>query len=109
MSKENIKEEDNTYSGEGMLYGVVAGSIIGAIVIAISNVTYYLPLCVSTGMIIGLAIGTSIKKDKKKIKKWGVIMNDRDLEKILKEYFTRISAPESTTKVIENALRNMKE
>ena len=25
-------------------------------------------------------------------------MNDRDLEKILKEYFTRISAPESTTK-----------
>lgn len=43
MSKENIKEEDNTYSGEGMLYGVVAGSIIGAIVIAISNVTYYLP------------------------------------------------------------------
>lgn len=36
-------------------------------------------------------------------------MNDKDLEKILKEYFTRISAPESTTKVIENALRNMKE
>lgn len=66
MSKENIKEEDNTYSGEGMLYGVVAGSIIGAIVIAISNVTYYLPLCVSTGMIIGLAIGSSINKDKKK-------------------------------------------
>ena len=36
-------------------------------------------------------------------------MNDRDLEKILKEYFTRISVLESTTKVIENALRNMKE
>ena len=30
-------------------------------------------------------------------------MNDRDLEKILKEYFTRISAPESTTKVLSNA------
>ena len=26
----------------------------------------YLPLCVCTGMIIGLAIGSSIKKDKKK-------------------------------------------
>ncbi len=65
--KEEQKEkEDNTYSGEGMLYGVAAGAVIGAIVIAISNVTYYLPLCVSTGMIIGLAIGSSIKKDKKK-------------------------------------------
>lgn len=65
MSKEKIEKEDNTYSGEGMLYGVAAGSIIGAIVIAIFNVTYYLPLCVSTGMMIGLAIGTSIKKDKR--------------------------------------------
>ena len=45
-----------------MLYGVSFGSIIGAIVIAITNVTYYLPLCVSTGMVIGLAIGSSIKK-----------------------------------------------
>lgn len=36
-------------------------------------------------------------------------MNDKDLEKILKEYFTRISAPESTTKVIENALKNINE
>ena len=69
MSKENIEKEEKTYSGEGMLYGVVAGSVIGAMVIAISNVTYYLPLCVSTGMIIGLAIGSSIKKDKKKSKK----------------------------------------
>ena len=32
MSKENIEKEDNTYSGEGMLYGVAAGTIIGAII-----------------------------------------------------------------------------
>lgn len=65
--KEEQKEkEDNTYFREGMCYGVAAGAVIGAIVIAISNVTYYLPLCVCTGMIIGLAIGSSIKKDKKK-------------------------------------------
>ena len=51
--KEEQKEkEDNTYSREGMCYGVAAGD--------------YLPLCVCTGMIIGLAIGSSIKKDKKK-------------------------------------------
>ena len=63
--KEEQKEkEDNTYSREGMCYGVAAGAVIGAIVIAISNVTYYLPLCVCTGMIIGLAIGSSIKKEK---------------------------------------------
>lgn len=36
-------------------------------------------------------------------------MNDKDLEKILKEYFTRISAPESTTRVIENALKDLKD
>ena len=66
MNKENIEKVDNTYSVEGMLYGVAAGYVIGIIVIAIANVTYYLPLCVSTGMIIGLAIGTSIKKDKNK-------------------------------------------
>ena len=67
--KKEIKEEkDNTYTGQGMLYGVSFGSIIGAIVIAITNVTYYLPLCVSTGMVIGLAIGSNIKKDKNKNK-----------------------------------------
>lgn len=65
--KKEIKEEkDNTYSGEGMLYGVSFGSIIGTIVIAITKVTYYLPLCVSTGMVVGLAIGSNIKKNKKK-------------------------------------------
>ena len=64
--KEQKKKEDNTYSREGMYYGVAADTVIGAIVIAISNITYYLPLCVCTGMIIGLAIGSSIKKDKKK-------------------------------------------
>lgn len=43
--KEEQKEkEDNTYSREGMCYGVAAGAVIGAIVIAIFNVTYYLPL-----------------------------------------------------------------
>ena len=66
-NKKDIKEEkDNTYSGEGMLYGVSFGSIIGAIVIAITKVTYYLPICVSTGMVIGLDIGSNIKKDKNK-------------------------------------------
>lgn len=62
MNKNKKVVKKNTYSGEGMLYGVSFGSIIGAIVIAITNVTYYLPLCVSTGMVIGLAIGSSIKK-----------------------------------------------
>ena len=67
MKENKLKEkEDNTYSGEGMLYGVAGGSLIGAIVIAITNVTYYLPICVSTGMVIGLAIGSNIKKDKSK-------------------------------------------
>ena len=65
-SEKEEQKEDNTYSREGMCYGVAAGAVIGAIVIAISNVTYYLPLCVCTGMIIGLAIGSSIKKYKKK-------------------------------------------
>ena len=38
MNKENKKKEvqeeenDNTYSGEGMLYGVAIGTIIGAII-----------------------------------------------------------------------------
>ena len=36
--KEEQKEkEDNTYSREGMCYGVAAGAVIGAIVIAISS------------------------------------------------------------------------
>ena len=45
-SEKEEQKEDNIYSGEGMCYGVAAGAVIGAIVIAISNVTYYLPLCV---------------------------------------------------------------
>ena len=68
MSKENIEKEDNTYSGEGMLYGVAAGTIIVAIFTMFASITY-LPICVSVGMMIGLAIGSSIKKDKKKSEK----------------------------------------
>lgn len=56
------EKEDNTYSGEGMLYGVAAGSIIGAIITKFSTITY-LPICISVGMMLGLAIGSNIKKE----------------------------------------------
>ena len=64
--KENINEEDKTYSGEGMLYGVTAGIVIGNIIMMIIGYDkiMYLPICVSVRMCIGLAIGSSIKKDK---------------------------------------------
>lgn len=71
MNKENKKKEvqeeenDNTYSGEGMLYGVAIGTIIGAIITMFASITY-LPICVSVGMMLGLAIGSSIKKIKRK-------------------------------------------
>lgn len=34
-------------------------------------------------------------------------MNDKDLDILLKDYFKSETAPESTTKVIENALKNL--
>lgn len=62
---EIAKKKDNTYTGEGMLYGVAAGSIIGAIITMFSSITY-LPICTSIGMMLGFAIGSNIKKGKKK-------------------------------------------
>lgn len=64
--KENINEEYKTYSGEGMLYGVTAGIVIGNIIMMIIGYDkiMYLPISVSVGMCIGLAIGSSTKKDK---------------------------------------------
>ena len=59
------KEKDTTYIGEGMLYGVAAGSIIGAIITRFSTITYF-SICISVGMMLGLAIGSNIKKDRKK-------------------------------------------
>lgn len=60
MGKNN---EEKTYIGEGMLWGVVAASFIGAIIARFTNATY-LAVCISVGMLFGLAIGSSIKKDK---------------------------------------------
>ena len=62
--KVNVEEDDNTYSGEGMMYGVAAGSLIGAIFTSKGNVVF-LPICMSLGMVIGLAIGSCIKKKSK--------------------------------------------
>lgn len=64
--KERKDEEEKTYSGEGMLLGVAGGSIIGVIIMIITNAAEYLPLCVSMGICIGLAIGANIKKSKNK-------------------------------------------
>lgn len=63
MGKNNKNNEEKTYMGEGMLWGVVAGSIIGTIIAIFANATY-LVVCISVGMLFGLAIGSSIKKDK---------------------------------------------
>lgn len=61
--KKTKEEKDNTYSGEGMLYGVAAGSLIGAILTMFTSITY-LPICISVGMMLGLAIGSNIKNNK---------------------------------------------
>lgn len=43
------------------------------------------------------------------MKKRRIIMNDSDVDKMLIEYFRNLSAPESTTRVIENALKDLKD
>lgn len=57
--------EESTYIVEGMLLGAVIGTAIG---IAVGNFTQilYIPICISISMMIGLTIGSGIKKKNKK-------------------------------------------
>lgn len=64
MKKNEQYEEDNTYSSKGMLYGVIVGALFGVLLINLTGTTYYLSICTSVGMMIGLTIGSSIKKSK---------------------------------------------
>lgn len=59
----NSDNEEKTYKSKGMLYGVAAGSIIGAIITRHTSITA-LPTCISVGLLLGLAIGSKIKGDK---------------------------------------------
>lgn len=63
MRMNNSDREEKTYKSKGMLYGVATGSIIGAIITRITDITA-LSICISVGMLLGLAISSSIKKDK---------------------------------------------
>lgn len=63
MSRNNNVVE-KTHKNQRMLYGVAAGSIIGAIISRLTDTTTALAICISVGMLLGLAIGSSIKKDK---------------------------------------------
>lgn len=62
-NKNNKNNEEETYMSEGMLYGVALGSIVGAMISRFTEIMY-LPICLSGGMMIGLAIGSNIKKKK---------------------------------------------
>ena len=64
MKNNEQYEEDNTYSGEGMLYRVIVSALFGVLLIKLTDTTYYLPICIPVGMVIGLTIGSSIKKSK---------------------------------------------
>lgn len=59
----NNDNEERTYKSKGMLYGVAAGSVIGAIITRLTAITA-LPICISVGLLLGLAIGSQIKKNK---------------------------------------------
>ena len=60
----NSDNEERTYKSKGMLYGVAVGSIIGAIITRLTDTPIALGLCISVGLLLGLAIGSKIKKDK---------------------------------------------
>lgn len=55
-------EEERTYADKGALYGVAAGSIIGAVITRFTG-TVFLPIGISLGLILGRVIGFKIKKD----------------------------------------------
>ncbi len=59
----NSDNEEKTYKSKGMLYGVAAGSIIGTIITRLTSITA-LPICISVGLLLGLDIGSKIKRDK---------------------------------------------
>ena len=59
----NSDNEEKTYKSKGMLYGVAAGSIVGTIITRLTSITA-LPICISVGLLLGLAIGSKIKRDK---------------------------------------------
>lgn len=57
----NSNNEERTYKSKGMLYGIAVGSIIGAIITRLTAITA-LPICISVGLLLGLAIGSKIKR-----------------------------------------------
>lgn len=61
MSRNNDSSKKK-YGGQGMLYGVAAGSVIGAIIARLIGTPTALAFCISVGMLLGLAIGSNIKK-----------------------------------------------
>lgn len=60
----NSDDNERTYKSIGMLYGVAVGSIIGAIITRLTDTPTALGFCISVGLLLGLAIGSKIKKDK---------------------------------------------
>lgn len=62
MSRNN--DSSNKHGSQGMLYGVAAGSVIGAIIARFIDAPTALAFCISVGMLLGLAIGSNVKKHK---------------------------------------------
>lgn len=60
----NSDNEKRTYMSKGMLYGVATGSIIGAIITRFTDTPIALGFCISVGLLLGLAVGSIIKRDK---------------------------------------------